>query len=311
MNTGFPHTLLLLVTLLTTSCSQGQEEPSRGHYPANTQQKADAEFIRFTDKGQKEGLLETAIVTYEGKQGEVVELIAAVHIADQSYYQQLAKLFKGYDSLLYELIKPKGSLPPKSGERRDRNSGDSLVSTFQRLLRDQLALEFQLDAIDYRASNFVHADLDAETFQQLSDERGESLLQIMLKTAMAEHAKSSKGESKTDPLLGWKLIAAFFSKDSSRALKYLLAQQLQHMEELMAGLGKGKDGEGSVILIERNKKLMQVLRQRLHKGEKRIGVFFGGAHLSDVEERIFAEIGLRRTKTRWLKAWVIEGKKQQ
>ena len=30
-----------------------------------------------------------------------------------------------------------------------------------------LDLEFQLDAIDYEAKNFIHADLDAETFQQM------------------------------------------------------------------------------------------------------------------------------------------------
>ena len=40
-----------------------------------------------------------------------VELIAAVHIADSVYYKRMEKLFAGYDSLLYELVKPKGKKP--------------------------------------------------------------------------------------------------------------------------------------------------------------------------------------------------------
>ena len=35
---------------------------------------------------------------------------------------------------------------------------------------------FQLDGIDYNAGNFVHADLDTETFHRMQEERGESIL---------------------------------------------------------------------------------------------------------------------------------------
>ena len=61
-----------------------------------------------------------------------------------------------------------------------------------------------------------------------------------------------------------------------------------------------------MLLTERNKALMRVMRQRLAAGDKKIGVFYGGAHLHDVEERIFAETDLRRTGVRWEKAWVIK-----
>lgn len=295
---------LLLLAIATTTCAQDQSKLPRGHYPPNTEQKTDTKFIRFIDKGKGEGSLETAIVTYEGKKGEVVELISAVHVADIGYYERMNKLFASYDSLLYELIKRKGARPPKPGRKRRSESGN-MLGWFQRFLRDSLDLDFQLDAIDYRAKNFVHADLDAETFQKLNKERGESIVQLMLKLALAEYKRDKEGKSKSDPNLGLKMIAALFMPDSARALKYLLAAQLQNMEELLAGLKEGADGKGSVLLIERNKKLMRVLRDRLKMGEKNIGVFYGGAHLSDVEERIFKEIGLKRTKIRWEKAWVI------
>ena len=41
----------------------------------------------------------------------------------------------------------------------------SAVSGFQRLLKNILGLEFQLDAVDYSAKNFVHADLDYEVLR--------------------------------------------------------------------------------------------------------------------------------------------------
>ena len=46
------------------------------------------------------------------------------------------------------------------------------------------------------------------------------------------------------------------------------------------------------------------------RGEKKLGVFYGGAHLHDIEERVFKEIGLRRTSVRWEKAWEIRKPKK-
>jgi hypothetical protein len=128
----------------------------------------------------------------------------------------------------------------------------------------------------------------------------------MFKLALSEFRAGKEGKSKADPNVGFKLLAALFMPDSARALKYLLAQQLENMESIMAGLGEGEDGKGSVLLIERNKKCMRVLGDRLKRGEKNIGVFYGGAHLADMEKRIFAELGLQRTGVRWERAWVIE-----
>ncbi len=278
--------------------------------PQDKPQKADTTFIRFTDGGKGEGSLETAIATYENKAGQKVELIAAVHIADTAYYKRLEKIFAGYDSLLYELVKAKDAKPPKPG-RRDRGDSSNMIAWFQRYLRDTLKLDFQLDAIDYTVKNFVHADLDAETFQKLSKERGETMVQLMLKLALSQYKAEKEGKSKSDPYMGLKLIVALVMPDTARTLKYLLAKQLQDMEALMAGLGAGEDGKGSVLLIERNKALMRVLHRRLKAGDKKIGVFYGGAHLRDVEERIFAETDLRRTGVRWEKAWVIERTKKK
>lgn len=309
MNPSLYAPWILLTTLLASACSpeeaSAQPRPGQlrpGHYPANTSQEPSPDFIRFIDGGTNTGKLQTAIVTYEGEAGERVELIAAVHIADRGYFQRLEKLFGTYDSLLYELIQAKGATHA-APRRSERSEASGMLGYFQRYLRDTLELEFQLDAVDYRADNFVHADLDAETFFAISEERGESLPQMMLRAAFSA---AGNEEIQTDPALGFKMLFAFFAPNRAQLLKYLLAKQLQQMEALLAGLEKGEDGADSVILVERNKACMKVLHQRLERGEKQIGVFYGGAHMPDIERRIFAEIGLRRTGTRWEDAWVIE-----
>ena len=285
-----------------------KSEFAPGHYPPNTTQEAQPEFIRFLDHGDHSGQLETVITTYEGEAGEKVELIGAVHIGDTAYYESLEELFTSYESLLYELVKPEGAEPPSPDRQRESSRSLSAISLLQRGMQNGLGLDYQIDAIDYSAENFVHADLDAETFVTMSAERGQRMSQLFLRAMLDEFGKNLKGQSsvQVDPLLQFKLIGALFSKERTKRLKYLFGQQLALAGDALDSFGKGfGDGE-SVILIERNKKAIEVLRERLAAGEKHIGVFYGAAHLEDLEQRIFAEIGLQRTGVRWEPAWVIE-----
>src|SRR5437762_8854847 len=93
--------------------------------------KADeAKFLRFVDDGDGGGKLEAAIATYE-KGGVKVHLVSAVHVGEKKYYDDLSKTFKGYDSLLYEMVKPKDAAAPGPD-----NKSESMVSAFQRMLKD-------------------------------------------------------------------------------------------------------------------------------------------------------------------------------
>jgi len=64
----------------------------------------------------------------------------------------------------------------------------------------------------------------------------------------------------------------------------------------------GGDGK-SVILDERNEAAIKVLDERLNKGEKKLGVFYGAAHLKGMEE-LLEERGFRQVgEPEWLIAW--------
>jgi hypothetical protein len=263
--------------------------------------EAPADFLRFQEGKQGEGRFETAIVRYGGKDGIEVDLIAAVHIADASYYQELQKRFAAYDVLLYEMIKP-ANAEPVPGAR-----ADNLLTVFQRFLKDSLDLQFQLDALDYKKPNFVHADLDPETFFKLQREKGENMLSLFLRLLSRQFELEAKGQAgKSFTLMD--LILAFSSRDRARSLKLLMARELEHAELLMAGFDDEGDGKGSVIVGERNKVAMKRLRSALKEGKKKIGIFYGGAHMPDFERRLRQEVGLQKTRIEWVTAWDIKKK---
>ena len=168
------------------------------------------EFLRFVEGADGGGKLESAIATYRNADGVTVHLVAALHVGEKSYYQGLSKTFEGYDALLYEMVKPKGAGAPAPGQQ-----AGGMVSGFQRFLKDVLELEFQLDAIDYTADNFVHADLDVETFFKLQEERGESLFTLMLRSMMSQAARQGQPGAPR-PITMFDLLAAMASPDSAR-----------------------------------------------------------------------------------------------
>ena len=260
-----------------------------------TQPADDTQFLKFVDDGHGGGKLETAIVTYQNDAGVTVHLIGALHVGEKAYYESLNNTFEKYDALLYEMVKPKGSLPPSPGEK-----SKSAVSGFQRLLKDVLKLDFQLDDVDYTRENFVHADLDAETFFAMQKERGESILGIMLHSMMREMAKEAQGQNtKSQPMTGIDLLMALRSPDRARQLKLLLARQFNDIEDQMAGL----DGpDGSVIITERNKKCIDTLTKAIADGDKNIGIFYGAGHMHDLEKRV-ESMGFRKTDSEWRVGW--------
>ena len=261
----------------------------------DTQPADSSNFMRFVDDGAGGGKLLTAIVTYKNDAGVTLHLIGAVHVAEKEYYESLNKTFRGYDALLYEMVKPKGSPAPRRGQK-----SHSTIGAFQRFLKDVLSLDFQLDDIDYTRPNFVHADLDAETFSELQDERGESFLGLMLKSMLHEINRQAEGRGRSvAPITMIDLLVAIRAPDRPRQLKLLLAQQFGDIEEQMAGL----DGpNGSVIITERNKKCIETLKTAIADGNKDIGIFYGAAHMKDMSQRV-EKLGFHKVDSEWRVGW--------
>lgn len=249
-------------------------------------------FIRFVADGEDAGRLETAITRYVNDDGVEAILYSAVHIADASYYDALEQDFATCDALLYELIASEGTRPDP-----DQKTG-GLISGFQRALKRGLDLEFQLEGIDYHAKNFVHADLSPRQFQSAQANRGESILGMMVDMYIEELKRTFQGEGTQVNLMT--LIAAAQQPDAARQMKLVLGREMPRIERLTAGADP--DGDGTAILTDRNIRCMEVFDEELAGGKRRLGIFYGGAHMPDLEERLL-DRGFRKIGERYLSAW--------
>lgn len=271
----------------------GSSEPADAASTGAADESDKTEFLRYVDDA-KAPKLESAIATYRNADGVKVHLVAALHVGEKSYYEGLSKTFEEYDALLYEMVKPKDAPAPLRG----RQAG-GMVSGFQRFLKDVLELQFQLDAIDYSAANFVHADLDVETFYRLQEERGESLFTLMLRSMMTQMSRAGEPGA-PPPITIFDLLAAMNSPDSARQYKLLLARQFQDVDAQIASM-EGPDG--SVLLTERNKAALRVLEETIEAGKKNIGVFYGAGHMRGLEDALVSEMGFERVTVEWRIAW--------
>jgi hypothetical protein len=254
--------------------------------------------IRRSDSGQPLAL-ETAIAKFvSGPQakypGIEVDLVGAVHIAENAYYRSLNKRFRSYDSVLYELVAEEGTrVTPEQA-----NAGRSPVSALQVGMKDLLELDFQLEKIDYQAKNFKHADMTPAEFAEDMKDRGDSMLQTMFRMMGAGLAMQASGKGGDAGLL-----LALLAPDRSRQLRRAMAKQFQDLEATTIGMS-AEDGR-STIITERNAKAFKVLSTELDAGKRKIAVFYGAGHLPDMGQRLVRDFGLVPVpdKTEYLEAW--------
>ena len=252
----FPRlALTLIVPVLTCRVAPAVPTTAPATQPAIQNIGKATDFMRFVDNGADGGRLETADVAFRNADGVTVHLVAAVHIGEHEYFEGLNENFKLRDAVLYEMVKGKDQPLPEPG---GPNESHSAISQFQRYLKDALDLDFQLDVIDYTQPNFIHADLDAETFQKMQDERGESMTMIMLKQMWEQMQKPQPDANDEDSEKQMEdLVRVFTRPDSERRMKTMLAKQLVSME----GDGGFDSMNGTVLLTERNKAAIATLQR--------------------------------------------------
>lgn len=289
---------LVVLALFAADCARGAPAP------------AATEFARIADgsDGQPRSL-QLAVVTYAPPRGGSdvsIDLISAIHVGDKAYYDALNDRFRDYDALLYEMILPEDPVASDranetddAGAAREADSTApalSFISNTQIGMKNALGLTFQLDEIDYSPANFVHADLTTPALAQQMAERKESLYVYFWRlffASMDEYARDPLG------LKDIRLISSLIAgKDD--ALKVAIAQEMvnaAHRPDILGG------EEGSAVIAARNEHAVEILKQRLARGDRRIGIFYGVGHMTDLEQRLQDELGLRILATTWIDAW--------
>lgn len=277
------------------------EEPADKAESAQAEQRA--KYIRITrDEADEPLALQTAIVHFAPAAGKAaggsdelqVDLVGAVHVGEKSYYEALNKAFENYDVVLYELVAPEGTRVPKGG----KSSGHP-IALLQNGMKDMLALEHQLELVDYTKENMVHADMSPDDFAKSMEDRDESFLGMFARMWGQAIAQQSAQKSRTSD---FDVLAALFSRDRAGTMKRVMAEQFENVEGVMQAL-EGPDG--STIITERNKVALKKLAEQIAAGKKKIAIFYGAGHLGDMEKRLNSDFELKRSGEEWLDAWIL------
>ena len=285
---NFPrHHLLAIASLIAMPCCRLHADETNPPVP---------DYVRFEedDKGAR---LQTAVARFENAKGATVDLIGAVHIADKAYYDALNSRFKTYEVVLYELV---GGEFKNRATTKKSDDGARLqwVGWLQATMKKSLGLTGQLEGIDYTAKNLVHADMGTGEFFGTQEKKGESFLGLLFKAWAAQMAMEIEGDRPDQPGLA-RVLEILCRKDSPTELKRLVGREFDQVEKLMAGVEA--DG-GTVIIGERNRVALEVLDGILVRGRKKVAVFYGAAHLPDMEGRLVSR-GFMKKSTGWMTAW--------
>jgi hypothetical protein len=251
------------------------------------------------DEEERPRALQMSVVTYEPTDGKdilSVDLVSAIHIGDPSYYAELNDRFLEYDVLLYELVAPQDAAASGGLEKRK-----GILSTTQIGMTKLLDLSFQLDEINYDQANFVHADLSPEELRQSMTDRGESLYVYFWRIFFAtldEYAKDPLG------LQDLQMLSTMVASGQDDSFKTMIAYELTNIDQVQDILG---EDSGSAIIGARNQRAIDVLKREIDAGSRRIGIFYGVAHMPDLEERLLDQLGLEYSATDWVDAWQLGG----
>lgn len=294
---SFLWLVILARGLLAVEPAAPTEAPPADAKPEVSLDEPTGKYIRLVrDDDDRPIEMQTAVVRFAAdddvRAGLTVDLIAAVHIGEKSYYERLNRQFEKYDALLYELVAPEGTRVPKGGAKSSHP-----VGKLQTMMKDLLDLDFQLDYVDYHQKNFVHADMSPERFAKSMNDRGESIWALvfrMLGQSIAQESKHADRSFDAD------LLLALFDKNRALALKRVLAEQFEDLEGAMSAFN-GPDG--STLITERNKRALEVLDKEIKSGKKRLAIFYGAGHMPDMARRLIDDFHLKPRQEQWITAW--------
>jgi len=283
--------LLLCSSILAASQVRAQEAPDA--------------FLRFVEGGGRwQGRLQTAITRYENSDGVEVELVAAVHIADPEYYARLNDHLATRQLVLYELV----AEPEQRPSPGISAGGTSLIGLLQQAASRLLGMGFQLQHIDYTASNFRHADLNPAQLREIMRAKNETFFSMLIDLAVAQMAADKqaqeRGQVSASLLNGRSVMLALAAEDSGRAIRYLLGRELARSG---GQLLPPELEEQVTILADRNRVALSVLEQSLEDPTLRsISIFYGAAHMRGLELGLTERMGFERLDRRWFDAWVMQ-----
>jgi hypothetical protein len=299
---------------------------------ADVEKAAPLAFIRTTELQSKLSAIDTLSAEYRPASGggASVWLIGVSHLGTREYYKALQQRLDCQTVVLYEGI---------DGDKMKSAPGEAAnADGVQSKLAKALGLAFQLDAIDYRRKHFINSDVTrADLAEQITKQTGGAKPKPetpgkggagRLKPGAARKAAGASAGSDADDQAGtgnesfdalmqamegkggmgemMNTMTAFIgsSPEMRETTKVMLVEVIGHAGEMLE-LAKNASPDlkslFEVVLAERNEVLFRNLRAQLAKlkpGES-VAVFYGAAHMDEIERRLRDELHYSRAKQEW------------
>jgi hypothetical protein len=245
----------------------------------------------------------------------VVWLAGVSHIGESNYYARLQKLLDAQDLVLFEGVTDRAS---RAAGRRTFDRSEEDLGSLQNTMAESLGLAFQLSSIDYERPHFRNSDLTIEEIAQLIAKEGtpggkpsktmeefQKLLEMM------------EGDSLVGALIGagMKLIGS--SPKLQAVMKLAMIEMLGRFKGDLSqfeGLPPEWQRILEILVRARNDAVLKDLRVELGKRsseKKSIAVFYGAAHMEDLERRLMEEMNYRPAREDWLPAFSVDLEKAQ
>lgn len=265
--------------------------------------------------------------------GPVIWLTGASHIGETNYYAQLQKHLDAQALVLFEGVhdgRKAGAINAAPGEKSATNSPPAAKAqaapapaakpgertSLQKDLAESLGLVFQLEAINYARTNFRNSDLSIAELRDLMDKDDEPAAPDSPKEKRKNEAfetliKAMEGNSLFGTLLkaGFKLVGGNPKLQAMTKLALIEALggirgDLSRMKSLPEDMQRLME----VLIQSRNDAVLRDLRVEMKRKEPTtsISIFYGAAHMEDIERRVRREFGYRAESDLWLAAFTVD-----
>ena len=319
---------VLLLLILAACGPRGDATPAPPlgpeHYAiADDDTPANGEHLRYAaPEVGRAGGLDIAITEFAADDARPpIALVGVVHVADAPYFEAVQAELDRYPVVLYEGVKPEEFSNEDFQKSFTEKGGDA--AQLQRDLTGWFGFQYQLDAIDYTRKNFVHADMSMEDF--LAAGGGKFIPQVgenaEVPTAPSgdtdtdtdsdtptETPAKSNGSLGVDVRSTWQKVKAIGDAVLGRpGPMRSMARKMFAKTMGTTDIGRALEmqpGFSELILIKRNEVVIERLNEVLPEATGPIAIFYGAAHMDDLQERLEA-MGYKRTGARWLRAWAI------
>lgn len=260
--------------------------------------------------------------------GPVIWLTGASHIGETNYYAQLQKHLDAQALVLFEGIHAgrapeatnapaaKPDAAPQKSRPVEPPAKSAERTSLQKDLAESLGLVFQLEAINYRGTNFRNSDLSVHELKDLMDKDDEPAAPDSPKEKRKNEAfdhllKAMEGNSLFGMLLkaGFKFVGG--NPKLQATVKLALIEALGGIRgdlSRMKSLPEDVQRLLEVLIQSRNDAVLRDLRAELKRPRPpaSISIFYGAGHMDDLERRIRREFGYRADSDLWLPAFTVD-----